>query len=133
MAERVGTKAEISGERLLQVAAHLFRQRGYLATNVREIARAANMKSGSIYYHYPSKEALLDTLARTRDQGVAILLVSDDFEDLRVCTRLLVMVRGGIAREFAQPPWERQALIGAVEGLDTSDSPDSERSDPSHG
>lgn len=55
-------KGEISGERLLQVAAHLFRQRGYLATNVREIARAANMKSGSIYYHYPSKEALLDAV-----------------------------------------------------------------------
>jgi len=55
-------KGEISGERLLQVAAHLFRQRGYLATNVREIARAANMKSGSIYYHYPSKEALLEAV-----------------------------------------------------------------------
>src|SRR5262249_33503858 len=62
MAERVGMKGEISGERLLQVAAHLFRQRGYLATNVREIARAANMKSGSIYYHYPSKEALLEAV-----------------------------------------------------------------------
>jgi len=55
-------KGELSGERLLQVAAHLFRQRGYLATNVREIARAANMKSGSIYYHYPSKEALLEAV-----------------------------------------------------------------------
>src|SRR5215468_1234411 len=62
MAERVGMKGEVSGERLLQVAAHLFRQRGYLATNVREIARAANMKSGSIYYHYPSKEALLEAV-----------------------------------------------------------------------
>src|SRR4029077_19418967 len=41
-----------------------------------------------------SKEALLDALDRARDQGVALLLVSDDFEDLRVCTRLIVMVRG---------------------------------------
>jgi simple sugar transport system ATP-binding protein len=80
-----------------------------------------------------SKEALLDAIGDARDRGVAVLLVSDDFEDLRVCTRLLVMVRGEIAREFAHPPWERQALIGAVEGLDTSASPDSERSDPSHG
>jgi AcrR family transcriptional regulator len=62
MAERGAMKGEVSGERLLQVAAHLFRQRGYLATNVREIARAANMKSGSIYYHYPSKEALLEAV-----------------------------------------------------------------------
>ncbi|MDQ6917886.1 MAG: sugar ABC transporter ATP-binding protein [Candidatus Dormibacteraeota bacterium] len=67
-----------------------------------------------------SKEALLDALGEARDRGVAVLLVSDDFEDLRICTRLLVMVRGVIAREFAQPPWERQELIGAVEGLDSS-------------
>ena len=67
-----------------------------------------------------SKEALLDTLARTRDEGVAILLVSDDFEDLRVCTRLMVMVRGRIAAEFDQAPWDRQRLIAAVEGLDVA-------------
>ncbi len=67
-----------------------------------------------------SKEALLDALGRARDQGVALLLVSDDFEDLRVCTRLLVMVRGRIAAEFDQPPWDRQRLIAAVEGLEVA-------------
>jgi simple sugar transport system ATP-binding protein len=71
-----------------------------------------------------SKEALLDALGEARDRGVAVLLVSDDFEDLRICTRLLVMVRGVIAREFAQPPWDRQELIAAVEGLDSA-SPES--------
>ena len=67
-----------------------------------------------------SKEALLDALGHARDQGVAILLVSDDFEDLRICTRLVVMVRGRIAAEFDQPPWDRQRLIAAVEGLDVA-------------
>jgi simple sugar transport system ATP-binding protein len=67
-----------------------------------------------------SKEALLDALGGARDQGVAILLVSDDFEDLRICTRLMVMVRGRIAAEFDQPPWDRQRLISAVEGLDVA-------------
>ena len=65
-----------------------------------------------------SKEALLDAIGRARDQGMAVLLVSDDFEDLRICTRLQVMVRGRIAREFNQPPWDRQELISAVEGLE---------------
>ncbi len=64
-----------------------------------------------------SKEALLDAIGRARDQGVAVLLVSDDFEDLRVCTRLVVMVRGAITVEFGEPPWDRQRLIAAVEGL----------------
>jgi simple sugar transport system ATP-binding protein len=67
-----------------------------------------------------SKEALLDALDRARDQGVALLLVSDDFEDLRVCTRLVVMVRGRIVAEFDQPPWDRQRLIAAVEGLEVA-------------
>jgi simple sugar transport system ATP-binding protein len=67
-----------------------------------------------------SKEALLDALGSARDQGVAILLVSDDFEDLRICTRLIVMVRGRIAAEFAAPPWDRQRLISAVEGLEVA-------------
>ena len=47
-----------------------------------------------------------------------MLVVSDDFDDLRICTRLLVMVRGRIAHEFDTPPWDRQTLIAAVEGLD---------------
>ena len=65
-----------------------------------------------------AKEALLDSIGRARDQGMAVLLVSDDFEDLRICTRLLVMVRGKVAREFSEPPWDRSSLIAAVEGLD---------------
>ena len=65
-----------------------------------------------------SKEALLDALGSARDRGMAVLLVSDDFEDLRVCTRLLVMVRGRVTRELDRPPWDREALIAAVEGLD---------------
>jgi len=67
-----------------------------------------------------SKEALLDAIGTAREQGMAVLLVSDDFEDLRVCTRLLVMVRGRLSRSFDQPPWDRQTLIAAVEGLDGS-------------
>ncbi|HEV2414072.1 MAG TPA: sugar ABC transporter ATP-binding protein [Candidatus Dormibacteraeota bacterium] len=67
-----------------------------------------------------SKEALLDAIAQARDHGVAVLLVSDDFDDLRVCTRLLVMVRGRISASFDRPPWDRQQLISAVEGLEVA-------------
>jgi simple sugar transport system ATP-binding protein len=67
-----------------------------------------------------SKEALLDAIGQARDGGMAVLLVSDDFEDLRVCTRLLVMVRGRITVSFDRPPWDRQQLIGAVEGLEVA-------------
>lgn len=62
MKQRVAVKGDMSSARLLQVAAHLFREKGYLATSMRDIALAANMKSGSIYYHYDSKDALLEAV-----------------------------------------------------------------------
>ncbi len=63
-----------------------------------------------------SKEALLGVIDQARRDGTAVLLVSDDLDELRVCTRLLVVRRGRVVREFA-PPWERQTLISVAEGF----------------
>ena len=65
-----------------------------------------------------AKESLLNVIAATRDAGTAVLLVSDDLEDLRICTRLLVMVKGRLVQEYPEPPWDRHELITAVEGLE---------------
>lgn len=40
-------------------AACLFRERGFHATSMRDIAKATGMLSGSIYYHFASKDDLL--------------------------------------------------------------------------
>jgi AcrR family transcriptional regulator len=56
------SKRDISSERVLGVAAYLFREHGYDATSVRQIAEAADMKAGSLYYHYASKEMLLEAV-----------------------------------------------------------------------
>jgi len=44
---------------LLRAAARLFRQQGFAATSTRDIAAAASMRSGSPFYHFENKEALL--------------------------------------------------------------------------
>lgn len=44
---------------LLRVAAQLFRRKGFAATTTRDIAAAAGMQSGSPFYHFKSKNALL--------------------------------------------------------------------------
>lgn len=44
---------------LLSAAASLFRRKGFGATTTRDIAAAADMQSGSPFYHFKSKDALL--------------------------------------------------------------------------
>jgi AcrR family transcriptional regulator len=44
---------------LLSAAAQLFRRKGFAATTTRDIAAAAGMQSGSPFYHFKSKNALL--------------------------------------------------------------------------
>lgn len=46
-------------EQLLDAAARRFREVGYDATSMRDIAGDVGMQAGSMYYHFPSKEELL--------------------------------------------------------------------------
>ncbi|MEO7787094.1 MAG: TetR/AcrR family transcriptional regulator [Sphingomicrobium sp.] len=55
----VSKKSEVTRDRVISVSSDLFRRNGYLATSMRDIAAAAGMKSGSLYYYYESKEMLL--------------------------------------------------------------------------
>jgi len=45
--------------RLLAKAAHLFKEKGYERTTVRDIAREVGIQSGSIFHHFRSKEDIL--------------------------------------------------------------------------
>src|SRR5215831_20855841 len=47
---------------LVVLAGELFAQKGYRATTVREIADAAGILSGSLYYHFDSKESIGDEI-----------------------------------------------------------------------
>ncbi|MFG3188855.1 TetR/AcrR family transcriptional regulator [Streptomyces omiyaensis] len=47
---------------LLEVAAEVFAAQGYDATTVRRIADAAGLLAGSLYYHFDSKESMLDEI-----------------------------------------------------------------------
>ncbi|MFF8957109.1 TetR/AcrR family transcriptional regulator [Streptomyces sp. NPDC014894] len=50
---------------LLGVAAEVFAAQGYNATTVRRIADEAGMLAGSLYYHFDSKESMLDEILST--------------------------------------------------------------------
>ena len=45
--------------KLLQMAAHLFRSKGFERTTVRDLAGAVGIQSGSIFHHFKSKDEIL--------------------------------------------------------------------------
>ena len=61
------TKSARTRLRILESAARVFRQNGYAATSLRDIADEARMKAGSLYYHFDDKEELV---AEVLDIGV---------------------------------------------------------------
>jgi len=64
---------------LLDTAARLFRQKGFAATTLREIAQAAGVLPGSIHYRYPAKEALLVALMdRAIERAIAAVQTAAD-------------------------------------------------------
>jgi AcrR family transcriptional regulator len=50
---------------LLAAAAEVFAERGYAGTTIREVADAAGILGGSLYYHFDSKEAMVDEILST--------------------------------------------------------------------
>lgn len=67
MSEIVQTKSELTRVRILRAAARTFRQHGYTAASLRDIADQAELKAGSLYYHFASKEELAEAVM---DEGV---------------------------------------------------------------
>jgi simple sugar transport system ATP-binding protein len=68
-----------------------------------------------------SKELLLSSLAGVAaNSGAGVLLCTDELSDLEICDRVLVLVRGEVFTEFSRPPFDRDALIHATEGMTAS-------------
>ncbi len=84
-------------ERILLEAARLFRHHGYSATTLREVADAAGIKAGSIYYHFDSKEQIL---GEVMDKGIHVVAAA-------VRERVDVLPKAATAR---------QRIAAAIEG-----------------
>lgn len=53
------TDERATRQQILDVAARLFREKGYAGTTQREIAKRCGIKAASLYYHFASKDDLL--------------------------------------------------------------------------
>ena len=64
-----------------------------------------------------SKESLLAHVDSARDDGTAVLVVSDELDDLRRCDRVLVLFHGRVVAEHPAG-WRDHELIASIEGVD---------------
>jgi len=74
-------KKDKTREVLLDKAAQMFSRQGYQSTSLKEIAAAVDMKAGSLYYHFASKEALM---AEVLDRSIQFIsdTVAEEIEKL---------------------------------------------------
>jgi AcrR family transcriptional regulator len=59
MTPKTTPKSEATRARILQAALRVFRERGFAAATMREIATAAEVAVGAAYYYFESKDALV--------------------------------------------------------------------------
>ena len=62
MMRRTKEEAEQTRQDLLDAALTVFSQKGYTATRLEDVARAAGVTRGAIYHHFGSKAELYSAL-----------------------------------------------------------------------
>src|ERR1051325_4120912 len=63
-------RAELTRERILDAAAHVFAEHGYAAGTTNRIAERARTSIGSLYQYFPNKDAILaELLVQHIDRG----------------------------------------------------------------
>jgi TetR/AcrR family transcriptional regulator, cholesterol catabolism regulator len=99
-ASREPSKSEASRRKILDAAARAFVQKGYDGTTLQEVAEAAGMQAGSLYYHFESEEfsdVVLLWVGATPREAVAALPPEAPFAD-----RLAAAVAAHLEQLLAQ-------------------------------
>jgi TetR/AcrR family transcriptional regulator, cholesterol catabolism regulator len=97
------TKSERTRQRILDAAAASFQQNGYASVTLKDIAALAGLQAGSLYYHFDSKEEIVEAVlvagverafGATREAVGALGVSADPLARLRtaIATHLRVVL-----------------------------------------
>lgn len=106
VAVRADSKSDRTRRRILDAAALAFRRHGYAAVTLKDIAGRAGLQAGSLYYHFDTKEALVEAMlavgvesarAATREAVGALGTGADPLARLRaaIAVHLRVVLSDG--------------------------------------
>ena len=103
--------------KLLQTAAHLFRNKGFERTTVRDLASAVGIQSGSIFHHFKSKDDILRAVMEETIRYNTALMRAALAEADNVRERVLALIRcelqsimGGTGEAMAVLVYEWRSL-----------------------
>jgi len=135
--ERLGRFGFISPRRQSEAAASLVRGLGIVASSLKQpigelsggnqqkglMGRALAAKPKVLVLVSPtqgvdiaSKEALFGIVAKAQGEGTAVLIISDDLDELAVCDSIQVIFRGRLTKQFGRERNDRD-IVAAIEGL----------------
>jgi AcrR family transcriptional regulator len=90
------TKHQSEAERraqILEAARTLFVERGYLAARVEDVARAAGLSKGAVYFYFPSKKAIFEALAEQEYSRTITFLLQAQAAPIPASQKLFIMAR----------------------------------------
>jgi len=103
MSNPAGSRGQATRARLLAAALDLFVSRGYHGTTTALLAERTGIAEGTIYRHYPGKNALYSAVARQAWERVTAALLDDPGARLGARERLAFAARR-LVREAAATP-----------------------------
>ena len=105
-------------ERLLAAATRLFSQLGYRGTTTRAIAQEAGINEALLFRHFPTKEALYETLLhRTIEEwSQEVLLALEDLSKKTLSQALVEVAQVLIRKIEADPSLLRTVVFACLEG-----------------
>lgn len=118
-------RAELTRERILAAAAHVFTEYGYAAGTTNRIAERARVSIGSLYQYFPNKDAILAALlVRHIDRGTWTRADELDLSPGTLAATVRALVRDAVDNHSEDPQLLRIMIEEAPlsqELLDTID------------
>ena len=114
MTDGADRRGSATRARLLAAALDLFVSRGYHGTTTALLAERTGIAEGTIYRHYPGKEALYSAVARQAWERVTAALLEDPATRLSARERLAFAARR-LVREAAAAPAVIRLVLGPQE------------------
>lgn len=96
-------------DEILELASRLFYEQGYQGVSMRALAREAGIQGGSLYHHFPSKEAMLYRITEYGSREFFAGLLPHLRSDASFAYRL-----DGFVRTFVLSSWERRYSIAVL-------------------